>query len=45
MAYVMGFGLSITASTIGRIKKPFNPMLGETYEMIDKASGLSYISE
>jgi hypothetical protein len=35
MAYVMGFGLSITASTIGRIKKPFNPLLGETYELVD----------
>lgn len=40
----MGFGLSITASTIGRIKKPFNPLLGETYEMVTPG-GLHFISE
>jgi hypothetical protein len=39
MAYVMGFGLSITASTIARIKKPFNPLLGETYELVDDKKG------
>ena len=27
IAYVAGFGMSNYASTIGRIAKPFNPML------------------
>ncbi len=45
LAYVMGFGLSITASTIGRIKKPFNPLLGETFELVNPRSGLKYLSE
>lgn len=32
----MGFGVSGYSSTIGRLKKPFNPILGETYELIHK---------
>ncbi|CDK26209.1 unnamed protein product [Kuraishia capsulata CBS 1993] len=32
MVYVAGFAASEYASTIGRIAKPFNPLLGETYE-------------
>ncbi len=45
MAYIMGFGLSICASTINRIKKPFNPLLGETYELLDDKKGFKFISE
>ena len=33
IAYVTGFAMSNYASTIGRIAKPFNPMLSETFEM------------
>lgn len=33
IAYVAGFAMSNYASTIGRIAKPFNPMLSETFEM------------
>lgn len=29
----MGFGVSNYSGNIGRTKKPFNPILGETYEI------------
>ena len=45
LAFVMAFALSITASTIGRIKKPFNPLLSETYELIDNKKNFRFISE
>lgn len=32
MVYVAAFAASEYASTIGRVAKPFNPLLGETYE-------------
>lgn len=32
MIYVAAFAASEYASTIGRVAKPFNPLLGETYE-------------
>ncbi|KAL5478152.1 hypothetical protein EMCRGX_G025043 [Ephydatia muelleri] len=32
MAYVSGFASSVYASTIHRVGKPFNPLLGETFE-------------
>lgn len=34
LAYTMGHYLSQMSITQGRIKKPFNPMLGETYELV-----------
>jgi oxysterol-binding protein 1 len=34
MVYVAGFAASEYASTIGRVAKPFNPLLGETYEYV-----------
>lgn len=33
MCYVMGFGVSAYAGNIDRHKKPFNPVLGETFEI------------
>jgi oxysterol-binding protein 1 len=33
MAYVMAFAVSSYSSTINRVKKPFNPILGETFEL------------
>lgn len=33
LAFVTGFAMSNYASTIGRIAKPFNPMLSETFEL------------
>lgn len=32
MVYVAAFAASEYASTIGRVAKPFNPLLGETFE-------------
>ncbi|KIY47681.1 hypothetical protein FISHEDRAFT_44834 [Fistulina hepatica ATCC 64428] len=34
IAYVAAFGMSNYSSTIGRIAKPFNPMLSETFEYV-----------
>lgn len=34
IAYVAAFAMSNYSSTIGRIAKPFNPMLGETFEYV-----------
>lgn len=33
MCYVMAFSMSAYSSNAGRFKKPFNPILGETYEL------------
>ena len=43
MAYVGAFAVSMYAGTEHRVSKPFNPILGETYEMIGE--GWRYISE
>jgi oxysterol-binding protein 1 len=34
LIYVSAFAASIYASTIGRMAKPFNPLLGETFEYV-----------
>ena len=35
LCYIMGFGVSSNAGTINRLKKPFNPLLGETFEYVN----------
>jgi len=47
MVYVATFAASEYASTIGRVAKPFNPLLGETYEYVrpDKGSGYRFFIE
>jgi len=45
IAYVTGFAMSNYASTIGRIAKPFNPMLSETFELANLDKKYRYISE
>lgn len=45
IAYVAAFAMSNYSSTIGRIAKPFNPMLGETFEYVDLDKKYRYISE
>ncbi|OIW04481.1 hypothetical protein TanjilG_01654 [Lupinus angustifolius] len=42
---VAAFAVSAYASTEGRICKPFNPLLGETYEADFPDKGLRFISE
>ncbi|GAA5871264.1 hypothetical protein JCM16303_000699 [Sporobolomyces ruberrimus] len=45
IAYVAAFAMSNYSSTIGRIAKPFNPLLSETYEYVDPKKKYRYISE
>ncbi|CAG8537472.1 33448_t:CDS:2 [Racocetra persica] len=43
--YVAAFAMSNYSSTVGRIAKPFNPLLGETYEYVRRDKAFRYISE
>ncbi|KRX06582.1 hypothetical protein PPERSA_13061 [Pseudocohnilembus persalinus] len=43
MAYVMGFAVSYFSTQLNRKKKPFNPLLHETYELINK--DFTFVSE
>ncbi|KAB5588445.1 SWH1-protein of an oxysterol-binding family protein [Ceratobasidium theobromae] len=45
IAYVAAFAMSNYSSTIGRIAKPFNPMLGETFEYCRLDKQYRYLSE
>ncbi|KAF9188730.1 hypothetical protein BGZ50_001175 [Haplosporangium sp. Z 11] len=43
--FIAAFAMSNYSSTIGRVAKPFNPLLGETYEYCRKDKQFRYISE
>ncbi|KAI0808977.1 Oxysterol-binding protein-domain-containing protein [Irpex lacteus] len=45
IAYVAAFAMSNYSSTIGRIAKPFNPMLSETFEYVQIEKKYRYMSE
>jgi len=45
MIYVAAFAASEYASTIGRVAKPFNPLLGETYEYARPDRGYRFFIE
>ncbi|KAL4063740.1 Oxysterol-binding protein-domain-containing protein [Scleroderma citrinum] len=45
IAFVAAFAMSNYSSTIGRIAKPFNPMLGETFEYVRLDKEYRYMSE
>ena len=45
MVYVAGFAASEYASTVGRVAKPFNPLLGETYEYVRPDKGYRFFAE
>lgn len=45
MQYVCAFAISATASNLDRVGKPFNPLLGETYELIREDLGFKLIAE
>ncbi|KEP48519.1 SWH1-protein of an oxysterol-binding family protein [Rhizoctonia solani 123E] len=45
IAFVAAFAMSNYSSTIGRIAKPFNPMLGETFEYCRFDKQYRYVSE
>ncbi|TNY21033.1 exodeoxyribonuclease V [Rhodotorula diobovata] len=45
IAFVAAFAMSNYSSTIGRIAKPFNPLLGETFEYVNTRKKYRYQSE
>ncbi|KAI9848813.1 MAG: hypothetical protein M1838_000366 [Thelocarpon superellum] len=45
MVYVAAFATSEYASTIGRVAKPFNPLLGETFEYARPDKGYRFFVE
>lgn len=45
MVYVAAFAASEYASTIGRVAKPFNPLLSETYEYVRPDKGFRFLVE
>jgi hypothetical protein len=47
MAYVACFAVSNYSTTMTRVNKPFNPILGETYELIrpERGDGFQCIAE
>ncbi|RVX69661.1 hypothetical protein B0A52_06725 [Exophiala mesophila] len=45
LVYVAAFAASEYASTIGRVAKPFNPLLGETYEYVRPDKGYRFYIE
>ncbi|KAH9045286.1 Oxysterol-binding protein-domain-containing protein [Lactarius pseudohatsudake] len=45
IAFVAAFAMSNYSSTIGRIAKPFNPMLSETFEYVRLDKEYRYLSE
>lgn len=45
MLYIAAFAASEYGSTIGRVAKPFNPLLGETYEYVRPDRGYRFFIE
>lgn len=45
MAYIVAFAASSYSSTINRVAKPFNPLLGETYEYARPDQGFRMMAE
>ncbi|XP_070533773.1 oxysterol-binding protein-related protein 1-like [Ptychodera flava] len=45
LQYVAAFATVACASNLDRVQKPFNPLLGETYELVRKDMGFRLISE
>jgi hypothetical protein len=43
--YVIAFDVSQKSLCLNRIRKPFNPLLGETFEYIDPKRKFMYLSE
>jgi hypothetical protein len=45
LQFVAAFAMSNYSSTIGRCSKPFNPLLGETFEFVSIDGGFRYLAE
>ncbi|KAJ3219695.1 hypothetical protein HDU67_010057 [Dinochytrium kinnereticum] len=45
LLYVAAYAMSNYSSTVGRTTKPFNPLLGETFELVSDEKQFRYVSE
>eukprot|EP00744_Colponema_vietnamica_P003423 GILI01005248.1.p1 GENE.GILI01005248.1~~GILI01005248.1.p1 ORF type:complete len:751 (-),score=212.57 GILI01005248.1:384-2636(-) len=45
LIYVAAFAICPYSSTQFRTMKPFNPILGETFELVDEAKGFRFVAE
>jgi len=45
MVFIAGWACSLYAASIGRVAKPFNPLLGETYEYVRPDKSYRYFTE
>lgn len=45
LEYIAAFAVSSISNNIDRLSKPFNPLLGETYELVREDLGFKFISE
>lgn len=45
LLYIAAFAVSAYSSTEGRVKKPFNPLLGETFEFVHPEGKFRYLAE
>jgi len=45
LAFVMAFAMAPLSSSMKRTKKPFNPLFGETFELVNDKKGFRFISE
>lgn len=45
LLYIAAFAVSGYSGTAGRASKPFNPLLGETYEMVCQEKGIRLLAE
>ncbi|KAI6653500.1 Oxysterol-binding protein 1-like [Oopsacas minuta] len=45
LAYIAGFAASCYVTTQNRYSKPFNPLLGETFELISETMGVACLTE
>ena len=45
MLKIVAFAVSAYSSTLGRTAKPFNPLLGETYELVHVEKGFRFLAE
>ncbi|KAJ3182224.1 hypothetical protein HDU85_003266 [Gaertneriomyces sp. JEL0708] len=45
LMYVGAYAMSNYSSTVNRVQKPFNPLLGETYELVRPDKQYRYLSE
>ncbi|KAJ3114300.1 hypothetical protein HDU96_002308 [Phlyctochytrium bullatum] len=45
LLFVAAYAMSNYSSTVGRTTKPFNPLLGETFELVSDEKQFRYVSE